>query len=127
MFLGFCLSLLLLDRLPVPCGLTYCVSTPHIHFDVNSIPSDNSRHKTGLRAPCGHGHRRTIAPENQWRGRAEHLLPGDRVVHHAGVVAHIRRLHFGNVQAARLLRDETPTVLLNKVGIFVEDPSKCQL
>lgn len=69
----------------------------------------------------------TVAPEDQRCGRAEHLLPGDGVVNDAGVVADIRGLHFRDVQAAGLLRDESTTVLLHKVWVFVEDPGKCQV
>lgn len=69
----------------------------------------------------------TITSEDQWCGRAEDLLPCDSVVNHTGVVAHIWALHFGDVQASCLLRDESPTVLLDKVRVFIEDPRKCQL
>lgn len=68
----------------------------------------------------------TVTPEEQRRRRAEHLLPGDGVVHHAGVVSHVGGLHLGDVQAPRLLRDEPAAVLLHELRVFVEDPRKRQ-
>lgn len=69
----------------------------------------------------------TITPKDQRCWRAENPLLCNRVVDLARVVSDVRRLDFGDVQAARLLRDESATVLLYKVRVFVEDPGKCQL
>lgn len=46
----------------------------------------------------------------------------DAVGHHTGVVAHVGGLHLGDVEISRLLRDEPSIVLLDKVGVFVENP-----
>ena len=64
----------------------------------------------------------TICPEVQGCRRALNLALRDAVHHHTGVVTHIRRLHFGNVEVPCLLGDETPIVLLNEVWVLVEDP-----
>lgn len=50
------------------------------------------------------------------------LSLGDAVGHHAGVIAHVGGLHLGNVEVSRLLRDEPSVVLLDKVGVLVENP-----
>lgn len=67
--------------------------------------------------------RPTVCPEDQSRGRAVNFSLCDAVGHHAGVVAHVRGLHLGNVEVSRLLRDEPSIVLLDKVGVLVENPS----
>lgn len=64
----------------------------------------------------------TVSPEDQSRGRAVNLPLCDAVGHHAGVVAHVRGLHLGDVEVSRLLRDEPSIVLLDKVGVLVENP-----
>ncbi len=69
----------------------------------------------------------TVTSEDQWCRRAEHLLPCDSIVNLTSVVANVWALHFGDVKTPRLLRDESTTVLLDKVWVFIEDPSKCQL
>lgn len=42
----------------------------------------------------------------------------------AGVVAAVRRLHFGDIEVARYLGDKTPLVQWDEGGEFVEDPSE---
>lgn len=69
----------------------------------------------------------TVIPQDQWCRRAEDFALSDAIVDHTGVVAHIRRLHFSDVQTSCLLGDESTTVLLNKVWVLIEDPCKCQL
>lgn len=69
----------------------------------------------------------TVAAQDQWGGRALHAALGDGVGHHAGVVANIRGLHFGDVQVSRLLRDEAAGVLLNEGRVLVEDPGEDQI
>lgn len=64
----------------------------------------------------------TVCLEDQSRGRAVNFSLCDAVGHHAGVVAHVRGLHLGDVEVPRLLRDEPPIVLLDKVGVLVENP-----
>lgn len=66
--------------------------------------------------------RPTVCPEDQSCGRAVNFSLCDAVGHHAGVVAHVRGLHLGNVEVSRLLRDEPSIVLLDKVGVLVENP-----
>ena len=51
----------------------------------------------------------------------------DRVGHHAGVVAHVRGLHLGDVQVARLLGDKAPGVLSHERRVLVEDPREREL
>lgn len=69
----------------------------------------------------------TVAAQDQRRGRTLHSGLGDRVGHHAGVVADIRGLHFGDVQVARLLRDEAAGVLLHERRVLVKDPGKDEI
>lgn len=64
----------------------------------------------------------TVRLEDQSRGRAVNFSLCDAVGHHAGVVAHVRGLHLGDVEVPRLLRDEPSIVLLDKVGVLVENP-----
>lgn len=71
--------------------------------------------------------RPTVAAEHQRRGRTLDAALGHRVGHYAGVVAHIRRLHLGDVQVPRLLRDEAAGVLLDEGRVLVEDPGKHQI
>lgn len=75
---------------------------------------------------CAARHRRlcrlTVCPEDQSRRRAVNFALRDAVHHHAGVVAHIGGLHLGDVEVPRLLRHETPVVLLDKVRVLVENP-----
>lgn len=66
--------------------------------------------------------RPTVCPEDQSCGRAVNLSLCDAVGHHARVVAHVGGLHLGDVEVPRLLRDEPPIVLLDKVGVLVENP-----
>lgn len=94
----------------------------NIDYNQNLIPVD-----------CGINHLEvwqqpafTITSEDQRCRRAQHLLPCDSVVNHTGVVANIWGLHFGDVQASSLLRDESTTVLLDKMWVFIENPCKCQ-
>lgn len=58
--------------------------------------------------------------------------PKDLAVCHSagydtGVISHIWRFHFGDVEVTGLLRHKSPAVLLDKRWILVEDPSKWQL
>lgn len=71
--------------------------------------------------------RLTITAQHQRGGRALHATLGDGVGHHAGVVANIRGLHFGDVQVSRLLRDEAAGVLLHEGRVLVEDPGEDQI
>lgn len=66
--------------------------------------------------------RPTVCPEDQSRGWALNFSLCDAVGHHAGVVAHVGGLHLGDVEVSRLLRDEPSIVLLDKVGVLVENP-----
>lgn len=47
---------------------------------------------------------------------------GDRVGNDTSVVAHVRGLHFGNVEVARLLGHKSPRVLDDKRRVLIEDP-----
>lgn len=69
----------------------------------------------------------TVAAEHQWRGGTLNAGLGDRVGHHAGVVAHVWGLHFGDVQVPRLLRDKAAGVLLHEGRVLIEDPGKYQI
>lgn len=71
--------------------------------------------------------RLTITAQDQRGGRALHATLGDGVGHHAGVVANIRGLHFGDVQVPRLLRDEAAGVLLHEGRVLVKDPGEDQI
>lgn len=64
----------------------------------------------------------TIHPEHQRRRRPLNAAFGDRVGHHACVVAHIQRYHLGDVEVACLLRHKAPRVLGDKRRVLVEDP-----
>lgn len=64
----------------------------------------------------------TVCPEDQSCGRALNFSFCDAVGHHTSVVAHVRGLHLGNVEVSRLLRDEPSIVLLDKVGVLIENP-----
>lgn len=66
--------------------------------------------------------RLTVCPEDESRGRAVNFSLCDAVRHHTSVVAHIRRLDLGNIEVSRLLGDEPPIVLLNKVWVLIENP-----
>lgn len=69
----------------------------------------------------------TVAAQDQRGRRALHAALGDGVGHHAGVVAHVRGLHFGDVQIPRLLRDEAAGVLLHEGRVLIEDPGEDQV
>ena len=64
----------------------------------------------------------TICPEDQRCRWALNLALCDAVHHHTSVVAHVWGVHLGDVKISRLLGDETPIVLLNKVRVLIEDP-----
>lgn len=52
---------------------------------------------------------------------------GDRVGNYTSVVAHIRRLHFGDVEVACLLGHKSSSVLDDKRRILVEDPGEGEI
>lgn len=69
----------------------------------------------------------TVIPEDEGRGWPQDLAVGHGVGHHAGVVAHVRGLHLGDVQIPGFLRHEAPAVLVHEGGVLVEDPGVGQL
>lgn len=69
----------------------------------------------------------TICPEDERSGGAAHSLPGDAVHHDAGVISHVGRLDFSDVQVPSLLRNKAAIVLLDEVSVFIEDPRKCKV
>lgn len=69
----------------------------------------------------------TVTAQHEWSGRSLHSGLGDGVGHHTGVVAHIRRLHLGDVKIPRLLRDEAARILLHERRVFVKDPGKQEI
>lgn len=69
----------------------------------------------------------TVRALHQRRGRASHAPPRLPVGHEAGVVAHVGRLHLGDVQVARLLGNESPLVLLDMQRVVVEGPRVRQI
>lgn len=52
---------------------------------------------------------------------------GDRVFNNTGVVAHIGRFYFGDVQVACLLGNKSPCVLDDERWVLVEDPCEGKL
>lgn len=64
----------------------------------------------------------TVAPHHHRRRRAEDRGVGHHVPDRARVVPHVGRLHFGDVQVACPLGDETSGVLLQKAPLTVENP-----
>lgn len=64
----------------------------------------------------------TVYPQHQ-RGRGPlNTGSGDGVGHHTRVVAHVRRLHFCNVEVPRLLGHKASGVRGDKRRVLVEDP-----
>lgn len=84
-------------------------------------------HENPTNPPRAAGEGPTVVPEHEGRGWPQHLAVGHGVGHHAGVVAHVRGLHLGDVEVAGLLRHEAPVVLVHKGGVLVEDPGVGQL
>lgn len=64
----------------------------------------------------------TVDPQHQGGRGPLDTGPGDGVGDHAGVVAHVRRLHFSDVEVPRLLGHKAPGVRGDKRRVFVEDP-----
>lgn len=66
----------------------------------------------------------TVYPQHQ-RGRGPlHAGSGDGVGDHTGVVAHVGRFHFSDVEVPRLLGHEAAGVRGDKRRVLVEDPCK---
>lgn len=69
----------------------------------------------------------TICPEDERSGGAAHSLPGDAIHHDAGVISHVGRLDFSDIQVPSLLRNKAAIVLLDEVSVFIEDPRICKV
>lgn len=64
----------------------------------------------------------TVYPQHQWGRGPLNTCSGDGVGDHTGVVAHVGRLHFCDVEVPRLLGHEAPGVRGDKRRVLVEDP-----
>lgn len=69
----------------------------------------------------------TICPEDERCRRAVNFALCDAVHHDTSVVAHVGRLHLGDVKVSCLLRDEAAIVLLDEVRVFVKHPCICKI
>lgn len=54
----------------------------------------------------------------------ENALGNRRTRGDAGVVATVRRVHFGDIEVSRYLGDKAPLVQRDESGKFIEDPSE---
>lgn len=68
----------------------------------------------------------TVSAQNERSGRPLDTCLGDGVGHDAGVVAHVGRLDFSDVQIPRLLGHEPPGVLLHEGRVLVKNPRERQ-